>query len=65
MDQKFHENLISISITHSEVQDKFRKGCFPIKRQRNFFSYRSIDLALEQTMNAMQLFSALVASAQQ
>ena len=49
---KYHQNLMSISITHPEVQSEFRNGCFSLKKTKKCFSSGPIDLGLDQTINA-------------
>ena len=44
---KYNENLISINITHPEVQSEFHNRCFSLKRTKKCFLSGSIDLALE------------------
>ena len=48
----YHENLMSISVTHPEVQSEFRNGCFSLTKTKKCFSSGPISLALEQTINA-------------
>ena len=49
---RYHDNLLKLSETHKDVYDEFKKGCFDIKRTKKDFSRLSIDLKLEQTVNA-------------
>ena len=50
---KYHDNLLRLGVTHPEVQDECRRGCFSLKRTNKHFSAGPIDLALEQTINAV------------
>ena len=49
---KYHDNLLKASITHPVVFQDFKNGLFQIKRVNKPFSRSSIDLTLEQTINA-------------
>ena len=49
---RYHDNLLKVIETHKAVYDKFKKGCFGIKRTKKDFSRLPIDLTLEQTVNA-------------
>ena len=49
---RYHDNLLKLSETYQEVYKDFQEGCFAIKRTQKDFSAFSIDLTLEQTINA-------------
>ena len=49
---RFHDNVLRLKISHPDIQDEFKRGCFTLKRTRKPFSGTPIDLALEQTINA-------------
>ena len=49
---RYLDNLLKLSETHKDVYDEFKKGFFGIKRIKMDFSILSIDLTLEQTVNA-------------
>ena len=49
---KFHNNLLELETSHSDLHEEFKKGCFSLKRTQKAFFRCPIDLTLEQTINA-------------
>ena len=48
----YHNNLLKLQNTHTQVYEDFRNGCFAIKRTSKQFSRVPVDFTLEQTINA-------------
>ena len=48
----YHNNLLKLQNTHSQLYEVFRNGCFAIKRTSKQFSHVPVDLTLEQSINA-------------
>ena len=48
----YHDNLLKLKESHPQVYQDFQKGCFALKRPSKSFSRLTIDLTLEQTINA-------------
>lgn len=49
---KYVDNLIKLADTHPDLFEGFQQGYFGIKRRTKPFSRQTIDLVLEQTINA-------------
>ncbi|XP_067618035.1 uncharacterized protein [Eurosta solidaginis] len=49
---KYHDNLMKVEESHPGLGEQFRKESFGIKRTEKPFSRQSVDLTLEQTINA-------------
>ena len=49
---KYHNSLLTLEETHPETFREYQNGMFTINRTTKPFSGNSIDLTLEQTVNA-------------
>ena len=49
---KYHDSLLTLEETHAETFRKYQDGMFSINRTTKPFSGNSINLTLEQTVNA-------------
>ena len=49
---RYNDNLLKLNTTHPEVYQEFQQGNFAVRRTKKPFSGSSIDLTLEQTINA-------------
>ena len=49
---RFHDNLLKLQDSHTTTYEEFCKGVFSLRTTGKSFSRTSIDLALEQTINA-------------
>jgi len=49
---KYHDNILKLDETHSDLKIDFENDSFGIKRTSKSFSQQPIDLTLEQTINA-------------
>ena len=48
----YHNNLLKLQNIHPQVYENFRNGCFAVKWTSKQFSRVTLDLTLEQTINA-------------
>ena len=49
---KYHENIMFVDTSHPEVEDKFCRVCFSLKKIKKCFSARPKNLVQEQKINA-------------
>lgn len=49
---KYYSNLLNVNETHPVLLEQFQQGSFGIQRTNKPFSKQSIDLVMEQTINA-------------
>ena len=49
---KYYDNFLKVNETHPGLTEEFQRGALGIKRTSKPFSRQSIDLTLEQTINA-------------
>ena len=49
---RYHDNLLKLEESQSNVYVEFKKGLFSLRRTRKSFSGSPVDLTLEQTINA-------------